>query len=551
MTQPGVLRIFTNMKRELLVVALFSFAVNLLMLAPSLYMLQVYDRVLISQNFLTLVGSTVILIFLLAIVAFSEWGRSRLLVRIGIRMDQQINQSLFHSSFQAQLDRPQPNPSQPLSDLTNIRQFLTGNGIFAFFDLPWLPIYLGVLYLLHPLLGYLGVLFAVIMAIIVWISHMLTTRPMKCALTSWVEVNNGQLAQFRNAESIETLGMFGQLKEQWWQQYHAQALQQGVVERLGRHMGAISKFMRFSKQSISLGAGAWLVIHGELTVGAMIAGNILMTRALQPIDMIVNAWKGFVTARTAHQRLLDLFQNYTVETIEAREEVGPLQGEVELRNLVATVPNREQPILQEINLHIDAGTILVVVGPSGSGKTTLARTLLGLWPHQQGEVLLDGRNISEWDRESLGAQLGYLPQDVELMNGSIAQNIARFGEVDSEQVIAASQLAGVHEMVLRFPKGYDTSVGEEGGILSAGQRQRIALARALYGSPAIIVLDEPNANLDEFGEAALVEAIRQLKQQQKTVLLVTHRKNIVAVADQLVTMKEGQIQSVQLLQAGK
>lgn len=532
-----------DMKRELLVVGLFSFVVNLLMLAPSLYMLQVFDRVMVSQNFLTLVASTIILVFLLSIVAFSEWGRSRLLVRMGVRMDQSISQHLFHSSFQAQLDRPQANPSQAISDLTNVRQFLTGNGVFAFFDLPWLPIYIVVLYLLHPLLGYLGVIFALLMGMIAWLSHRLTTQPMQQAQQAWTAASNDQQGKFHNAESIETLGMFDALKQNWWQHYMQQFYQQAGVDRLGRHMGAVSKFMRHAKQSLALGAGAWLVIHGELTPGAMIAGNVLMTRALQPIDLIMNAWKGFVTARTSRQRLRQLLTDHPVNDVATTTQ--KLQGEIEIVEFSATADNRETPILQQLSLQIPAGTVMAIVGPSGSGKSTLVRSLLGIWPHYSGKVLLDQTPIQQWEREALGAQLGYLPQDVELMSGTIAQNIARFGEVDSEEVIKAATLAGVHEMVLRFPHGYDMQVGEGGKILSAGQRQRIALARALYRTPSIIILDEPNANLDEVGEAALVQAIQQLKKKNCTVILVTHRKNIIGITDQLLTLKNGQIESIQ------
>ena len=537
--------VFAYMKRELLAVGLFSFVVNLLMLAPSLYMLQVFDRVLISQNVLTLIASTIILVFLLTVVAFSEWGRSRLLVRIGIRLDQGINPHLFRSSFHAQLDSPHANPSQSITDLTNIRQFLTGNGVFAFFDLPWLPIYIGVLYLLHPFLGYLAIFFAVLMAIIAWMSHRLTSRPMQHALQAWTTLSNDQQGKFRNAESIEALGMFNALQQSWWQRYVQQFLVHGKVDRLGRHMGALSKFMRHSKQSLALGAGAWLVIHGELTPGAMIAGNILMTRALQPIDLIVNAWKGFVTARTSHSRLQQLLDTHAVDNVQGIEQ--ELVGELELVELTALATNREMPILDQISLHLEAGTVLAVIGPSGSGKTTLARSILGLWPRLEGEVRLDAMAMENWNRTELGHRLGYLPQDVELMNGTLAQNIARFGEVDSEKVIKAAKLAGVHEMILRFPQGYDMPVGEGGGILSPGQRQRVALARALYGDPAIIVLDEPNANLDEAGEMALVQAIQQLKSHNKTVILITHRKNIISVADQLLTLDNGRIQSKEVL----
>ena len=327
-----------------------------------------------------------------------------------------------------------------------------------------------------------------------------------------------------------------------WQTRHGNVLQlQGSSQALAHKLMAWSKFLRYSQQSLALGAGALLVIDGQLSAGAMIAANILMTRTLAPIDMLVGTWRGFVTSRAAFKRLETLLEAHP-ERDEALTRVPPT-GALSLRNLVAVVPGREQPILKNVSLEVPQGSVVVVLGPSGSGKSTLARCMIGIWPHMSGEVLLDERPITGWSRDELGPHLGYLPQDIELFEGSIAENIARFGQVDSTKVIEAARSAGLHDMILRFPKGYDTSIGEAGGLLSGGQRQRIGLARALYGQPKLVVLDEPNANLDDVGEAALVQAVQILKRQGSTVVLVTHRPGILAAADRVVILNNGELQA--------
>jgi ATP-binding cassette subfamily C exporter for protease/lipase len=303
---------------------------------------------------------------------------------------------------------------------------------------------------------------------------------------------------------------------------------------------AVSKFVRYVQQSASLGVGALLVIWGELSPGAMIAANVLMGRALAPIDMLVGTWKSFLTAREAFKRLAGLLDQHP-ERDPALQRTSPL-GALTLKAVVATAPSRAMPILKGIDLQIDPGTVLVVMGPSGSGKSTLARVMLGIWGDVRGEVLLDGRPIEGWDRSDLGPHVGYLPQDIELFDGTIAENIARFGEIDPNAVIAAAQAAGLHDMILRFPKGYDTPMGEAGSLLSGGQRQRVALARAIYGDPKLVVLDEPNANLDDVGEAALARAVLALKNKGSTVILVTHRPGAVAVADRLLVIRDGMVQ---------
>ena len=529
----------SGFKREFWSVGLFSLSANAMNLAPSLYMLQVYDRVMVSQSGLTLLFSTMILVVMLGLMGFFEWARSRLLVRVGVRIDERLSPRLFHACFDEQLKQASLNPTQAFSDLTNLRQFLTGNGVFAFFDAPWLPIYLAVLFLLHPLLGWLGVTFAVILTVVAWVSHRLTSSPIHKSLHTGLHVVDHQQANLVNAEVIEALGMLPALHKRWWTRYREHMASQGRVDELTHRLSAATKFLRYTQQSLSLGAGGWLVIHGELSPGAMIAGNILMTRALQPIDLLVNTWKAFVSARTAFDRLAHL-----VETQTLREQGDLVQvplGCIALSNVTAHAPGRTEPILDQVNLNIAAGSLVCVVGPSGSGKSTLARAMLGLWPDLSGQVHFDGVPLGQWHRTALGRHLGYLPQDVELMAGSLAQNIARFGELDSERVIAAARRADVHELILRFPNGYDTFIGESGHLLSAGQRQRVALARALYGEPTVIVLDEPNANLDDAGEAALVRVLLDLKAQGKTVVLMTHRLDILKVVDRVVVLNHGRV----------
>lgn len=526
-------------RREFLVVGIFSMVANLLMLTPTLYMLQVYDRVLVSGSELTLVAVSLITLFLLGAMSFSEWSRSRLLVRAGVKLDEQLSTKVFNASFEAYLAQSGHSPSRAFADLTELRQFMTGNGIFALFDAPWAPIYILVLFMLHPWLGVAAIFFTLVQAALAWFGHHRTIAPQVQAGKTQSEVNAYLQEKLRNAEVLESMGMVGNLRTHWSGR-HAQALQAGhAAQSISGRIVAWSKFIRYTQQSLSLGIGALLVIDGQMSPGAMIAGNVLMTRALAPIDLLANSWRGFIGARDAFARLEALLMAHP-ERDPALTRVPPT-GAVALRGVVASASGRQEPILKGIDLEVPAGTITVVLGPSGSGKSTLARVIMGIWPEVTGEVLLDERPIGGWNRTELGPHLGYLPQDIELFEGSIAENIGRFTEMDSNKIIAAAESAGLHEMILRFPKGYDTSIGEAGGLLSGGQRQRIGLARALYGEPALVVLDEPNANLDDAGEQALLKAVHELKTKGKTVFLISHRPGVVAAADRLVVLRDGRV----------
>lgn len=534
-------RTLWGFRYEFMVSGVFSLVANLLMLTPTIYMLQVFDRVMLSQSMGTLTAVSLITLFFFGVLTFAEWSRSKLLVSSGVRLDELLSKRLFHASYEAYLNPDVANPARSFSDLTEVRQFLTGNGIFAFFDAPWAPIYIGVLFMLHPWLGFMAIGFGLVQAVLAWWAGS-ASKPAQAAASKSQQAVGGYLqSKFRNAEVIESMGMVGHLYRRWSER-NARAMGSALHSQdVAARVMAWSKFVRYSQQSLALGGGALLVIQGELSPGAMIAANVLTSRALAPIDLIVGTWTGFLNAKDAFIRLRDLLEAHPLRE-KAPMGITP-KGDVVLKEVVASAPGRKEPILKGVSAIMPAGTITVVLGASGSGKSTLARVLLGIWPSSSGQVLLDGQSILNWDRMELGPHIGYLPQDIELFDGTIAENIARAGQVVSEKVISAADAAGLHQMILRFPKGYDTPMGEAGGLLSGGQRQRIGLARAMYGEPELVVLDEPNANLDDEGEAALVRAVQGMKAKGKTVVLISHRPGIVGVADRLLILHQGSVQA--------
>ena len=528
-----------SLRRIFLVAGVFSFFINALLLVPSLYMMQVYDRVLNSRNEMTLLMISLITLGLYALLGALEWVRSQLLVRASVRLDKRLNERVFGATFDASLRGAGGNPAQALSDLTNLRQFLTGNGLFAFFDAPWAPIYLIVISILHPWLGLFSLVGGILLIGLTWLTEKLTQKPLSEANTMGMQANNFASNNLKNAEAIEAMGMLPAIRQRWLAKHmRGMALQQIASDRAGG-IGAATRFVRLTQQSLILGLGALLVIEGKLSPGGMIAASILMGRVLSPIEQLIGVWKNLISARAAYDRLVAL-----LKTIPARQTGMSLpapKGNLALENVIATVPNSQTVILKGINASISAGQVVGVIGPSASGKSTLARLLVGVWPATSGKVRLDGADLYSWNKAELGSSIGYLPQDVELFEGTIAENIARFGEVDPDKVVRAAQRAGVHEMILRFPKGYDSPIGIGGSFLSGGQRQRIALARALYGDPVLVVLDEPNSNLDDIGEQALVRAVLDLKNQGSTVIVVTHRTNIVSVVDRLLVLRDGTV----------
>jgi len=528
-----------GLRKEFLWVAFFSFIANLLLLTPTLYMLQVFDRVMLSGNTLTLVALSLVALLFFAIMGLAEWLRSRLLVRVGAKFDDRINTRVFNASFEARLRGLNKNPLQALTDLTNLRQFLTGNGVFAAMDLPWVFVYVAVLFLMHPWLGWSSLLFCAIQLGLAVVSNKLMSGRLKANQELGMETNAFLQAKLRNAETVEALGMLGNLRRLWLDVYQRQKLSQAEAFELSRRIQAVTKFVQYLQQSLILAIGAVLALDGAISAGAMIASNALMSNALRPISMVVQLWKQYIDSAAAYLRI----EKVLAEQPERESAPGDrsVHGQITLKGLTATAPGRKEPILKGVDIEFKAGEVVAILGPSGAGKSTLARCLLGIWPDAKGEVLLDGRPIEQWSRADLGPQVGYLPQDIEMFDGTIAENIARFAKVDSQQVIEAAQRTGVHDMILRLPKGYDTPMGEAGSLLSGGQRQRIGLARAVIGDPAIVVLDEPNANLDDVGEAALIRAVKELKARGKTVFMIVHQQNILAAADRVLILENGQV----------
>ena len=516
----------------------FSLLINFLMITPSIYMLQVYDRVVSTGNLSTLLMLTLIVLLLFITMTALEWVRSQILVRVSTRLETLLNQRLFQVAFkQALFSGGQKATTQPLDDLTGLRQFLTGNGLFAFFDAPWMPIYLGILFVFHPWYGWFSVLTAILLCIVAAFTERSTSKILS-------EANNVSMAtrgllakNLRNAEVIESMGMLGNIRQRWLTGALNVLDLQAIASSRAGLLTSLSKVIRLSSQSLILGLGAYLVIEREISPGLMIGGSILMGRALAPIDMMIGSWKGFISARDQYKRLNEILLMIPADA-DHMALPNPV-GKLHFEHAVVTAPSGKSAILKDLSLTIEKGDIVGVVGPSGAGKSTLARAVLGIWPTANGSIRLDGAEVFHWDREHLGKFIGYLPQDTELFEGTIGENIARFGEVDSEKVVAAAKMANVHELILRFPEGYDTVIGATSGNLSGGQRQRIGLARALYDNPVLIVLDEPNSNLDEQGEAALEQALVELKQKQATVLMITHRNNVLSKVDKLLILNEG------------
>jgi ATP-binding cassette subfamily C protein EexD len=521
-------------------VGIFSCGINVLFLVPAIYMLQVYDRVLTSGSQATLLMLTLIVLFLLATLGALEWVRTQIMVRVSQRVDALLGDRLFDLSFrQALVTGGSQSGAQPLQDLQGLRQFATGPGLLAFFDAPWVPVYLLVMFAMHPWFGWLGVLAAAAL-LAISIANERSTAALLQSANQEAAANQVLLARtLRNAEAIEALGMIGNLRRRWKRRSSNVLETQSRASAKGGRWVTLSRWLRLTLQSLALGLGAYLALKNEISSGMLIAGAILLGRALYPIDQLTGVWKQFVNAREQYARVNDWLRR--IPSAPERMALPAPTGRVTVEAITVVPPGAQLPALRGVSFELAAGEIVGVIGPSAAGKTTLARTLLGIWPATQGKVRLDGADVYGWSRIELGPHLGYLPQDVELFDGTIAENISRFDEPDSDKVVAAARLAGVHEMVLRFPQGYDTVIGASGGALTGGQRQRIALARALYGDPKLIVLDEPNSSLDDAGDAALLAALLALKARRATVVVISHRTGVLPAIDKLLVLKEGQL----------
>jgi PrtD family type I secretion system ABC transporter len=522
-------------------IAFFSFVLNVLMLVAPFYMLQVYDRVLTSRSKDTLYLLTLLAVGLLGISAMLELIRGRILVRLGARLDRYVTHDLFAALIEDRIATQKSVGSQPIRDLETLRNFLTGPGLLAFFDAPWVPLFLGLIFLFHPVLGIVACVGAGALFALAVMSEYFTRDPWKKASSESVQAHRFADASLRNADVIWALGMLGDLRRRWQEKHISALAASGIAtDRLGT-FSAIAKFIRPVLQIAMLGFGAYLVIEEAISAGVMIASSIVMGRALAPVEASIAQWRSFISARSAYDRLNKLLADYDVN--RERMPLPVPQGRVSAEAMTLVPPGANKPALINVTFQIQPGELLGVVGPSAAGKSSLARALMGIWTPKMGHVRLDGADMAEWDRKDLGRHLGYLPQDVELFDGTVADNIARFEMPNPDAVNQAAQIANAHEMILRLPEGYDTQIGEGGCVLSGGQRQRIGLARAIYRLPCFVVLDEPNANLDAEGEAALRLTLRKLKELSKTVVIISHKRSTLADTDKLLVLDGGRIKS--------
>ena len=527
-----------ELKHYIIYAGLFSAAINVLMLTPIIYMLQVYDRVVASGSLSTLTMLTLLMLGLLVAMGGFEWVRSMILISASNKIETRLRRRVYDATFKRALySGGMQSNSQPIQDLSALRQFLTGNGLFAFFDAPWFPIYIGIMFLFHPWFGVAGILAGIAMFALAVANEKVTGKRLKDANS----LNNGVSGQINstlaNAEVIAAMGMSDDLRHRQERNSDKVLELQTDASRAGGLLTSLTKSFRIIMQSAVLGLGAYLALQQEISPGMMIAGSLLLGRALAPIDLLVGSWRGFTVARAQFERLGELLEKIPgdQETMDLPAPVGKLEAE----QVFVVPPGAKTAVIRGISFHLEAGEALGIVGPSASGKSTLARALLGIWPTYSGKVRLDGADISTWDRVKLGPHIGYLPQDIELFNGSISENISRFGEMNSEQIVTAAKLSGVHDLILKLPQGYDTIIGASGGALSGGQRQRIGLARAVYGNPKLLVLDEPNSNLDDQGERELVEALQRVKAAGCTIIVVSHRTMILQCVDKILAIKEG------------
>jgi ATP-binding cassette subfamily C protein len=529
-------------RQAFLAIGLFSGMSNILMLTGSLFMLEVYDRVLPSRSVPTLVALLILTAGLYAAQGFIDAIRSRILVRVGDSLDEAMSMRVYDAIVRLPLKiGAKGDGSQPIRDLDAVRSFLSGAGPSAFFDLPWLPIYLGICFLFHTYIGLTALAGAVILVILTIVTE-IQTRPPTRSATQFAAARNALLeASRRNAEAITAMGMVGRIARRWGDINRSYVATTGQASDVVGGLGAASKVLRLLLQSSILAVGAWLVIHQESTPGIIIAGSILGARALAPVDLAIANWRGFVGARQSWQRLSRLLGN-----LPPRTEPMPLQPPSKtlvVQNAAVCPPGEQKVVCQDVNFTLASGKALGVIGPTASGKSSLARMMVGVWAPARGTVRLDGATFDQWSPEALGRHIGYLPQDVELFPGNVAQNIARFEDPpNAEAVLAAAQAAGVHDLIVNLPDGYETKVGDHGSALSAGQAQRIALARALYRDPFLVVLDEPNSNLDAEGDEALTRAILGLRARGAIVIVVAHRPSAIAGVDYILVMAKGRQQ---------
>ncbi len=535
--QNEVAQVLASFKQTFRNIGVFSAVINMLMLMPAIYMLQLYDSVLTSRNEMTLLMLTLIMLGAYIFMGSLEYVRSFVLIRVGAQLDMKLNKRVYTAAFEQSLKQGDGNAGQALKDLTNLRQFLTGNALFAFFDAPWFPIYLFVIFMFHPILGVFALCGTVILITLAYINEKISHKPLAEANSMAIASGNVASNNLRNAEVIEAMGMLPNIQSRWYKLHSRFLNLQAEASEKAGVVAALSKSFTVALQSLMLGLGALLVLDNSITPGMMIAGSILLGRAIAPVQLLISVWKQIGSTRSAYERLTQLLEQNPAR--EAGMALPKPQGTIAVENVTAIPPGGKVPVIKGLTFSLAAGEVLGIIGPSGSGKSTLARLLVGVWPAAAGKVRLDGADVYLWNKDELGPHIGYLPQDIELFAGTVSENIARFGEINADKVILAAKRAGVHEMILNMTEGYDTPLGDGGAGLSGGQKQRLGLARTMYDDPSLIVLDEPNSNLDDVGEQALLAALVDLKKRGKTIVLITHRTSIISVTTKLLLLQDG------------
>jgi ATP-binding cassette, subfamily C, bacterial exporter for protease/lipase len=526
-------------RQQFMHMAWLSLLTNVLMLVPTLYMLQLYDRVMQSRNTLTLVAITLLTAGLLLLMAGADWLRSLYAIKTGVQLDLGYGKRVFSAAFNPRTP-PQQSPVQSLQQLTMVRQFLTGQGLFAMLDLPWSVVYIAVLFTLHPMLGLTAIVFCLIQSgVAVW-NQSVIVGPAQQAQAARQIIGNFIQQKIRHLQTSHVLGMSHTLRQRWQALLAEQSAAERVSLAASDRSQFVNKWVRYTMQSLMLAVAAWLTVKGEISVGSMVASNVLIARALQPFDVIVHSWRQWLQANAAASDLQALLGSH-MQADSARVPTQPLSSPYTLRleSIGVSLPSRR--ILHGLDLSIPPGRLLCIMGPSGSGKSTLARLLVGAVFPTQGRYHVNQMALHADNLRAAMTSVGYLPQQVSLLEGTIAENVARFGELDSAHIIQACQRVGLHEAILRLPQGYDTRLDEQGLPLSGGQRQLLGLARAIYQEPALLVLDEPNASLDEFGEARLMQLLQTLKEKQTTIVVVSHRSGLLKVTDDLLVLKRGEV----------
>ncbi|RWH21304.1 MAG: type I secretion system permease/ATPase [Mesorhizobium sp.] len=519
--------------------AVFSLAINLLYLASPLYMLQIYDRVVTSGSETTLVMLTLVLLAAFLALAGLDLVRAAILTRASARLDRLLSARILAASVETPSQGA--SPSQPIRDFDTFRQVITGSGIHALFDLPWSPIYIGIIFLLHPWLGFFALGSSLLLIAMAVLNEYIVRAPLKQANDLATANYNFTEMSLRNAEVIRAMGMIDGLVRRWGRDRGLALGQQGRASDRAAVMSGLIRFLRLTMQSLILGLGAYLVIERQITGGSMFAASLLLGRGLQPVEQIVGLWRSLILARAALGRVERLLDGGAQG--ERSFNLPKPSGKVAVEQLSFAIPSLQKVLLRDVSFRLEAGEALGIVGPSGAGKSTLARHLAGIMQPSRGTVRLDGADMTQWGRETLGDHIGYLPQDIELFSDTVAANIGRFKTDVDREVIEAARLAGVHEMIIRLPQGYETQIGEGGAVLSGGYRQRIALARAVFGLPNLIVLDEPSSNLDADGDRALAECALELKRRGSTVIIVSHRPSTLANVDKILLLRDGAVEA--------